>query len=288
MDSIQFSIVIPTYKREVFLKTCLKRLSEQLIGYSNYEVIVVDDGGGLDGFDERADFLKDINVKFFHQKHKGPAAARNLGMHKAKGEIILFLDDDNVPQEDWFKETMKTWENSPELEGVGGYVTSSKGVNIYSRLNAIFLNWHLDQSTSGNYCNFLAACNAGYRRNILQKAGGFDENFRVAAGEDRDLNIKILRNGGKLKLNRKILVESAAQESFGTLIKRHFHYGYAACQIYAKYTDLARLSLKSYEALYTSVLKNCEGIAKKLYIITLLIFLQASTLAGYIVAGLKG
>ena len=287
MDSIQFSIVIPTYKREVFLKTCLCRLSEQLIGYSNYEIIVVDDGGGLDGFDEKADFLKGINVKLFHQEHKGPAGARNFGISVARGEIILFLDDDNVPQDDWFKETVRAWGNLTEIDGMGGYVMGGKSANIYSRLNADFFNWYLDQSTSGNYCNFLATCNAGYRKSMLQKVGGFDENFKNAAGEDRDINIKILNSGGKLKLDRKILVHYAASEGFGKFIKRHLRYGYAVHQMQVKYPDSTRLPLKSYASLYAVILKRYEGIAKRLFSIVLIVFLHVSTLAGYILAGLR-
>jgi len=287
MDSIQFSIVIPTYKREVFLKTCLKRLSEQLIGYSNYEIIVVDDGGGLDEFDEKVDFLKSMNIKFFHQEHKGPAAARNFGVSKAEAEIVFFLDDDNIPEKNWFEETVKAWENSPDIEGIGGYAVGGKSENIYSRLNADFLNWYLNQCSRKDRVNFIATCNAGYKKIALEKVGGFDENFKTAAAEDRDLNLKILKNGGRFKLNEKILVEYANSESLASLIKRHFGYGCAAYQIHAKYPELPRLTLKSYIALYMLVLKKYEGIARKSAGFILLVFLQIATTVGYILAALR-
>ncbi len=82
------SIVIPTYNRKPILEKCLKALEKQQLNddkISNYEVVLVDDGstdGTLEWLQEnKADFPHVCN---FSQDHLGPAAARNLGVTKAK------------------------------------------------------------------------------------------------------------------------------------------------------------------------------------------------------------
>ena len=97
------SIVIPTYNRQPILEQCLKALEKQQLNddkVSNYEVVLVDDGstdGTLEWLQEnKPDFP---HVSSFSQDHLGPAAARNLGVTKAKGNIIIFIDSDLVVTE---------------------------------------------------------------------------------------------------------------------------------------------------------------------------------------------
>lgn len=82
------SVIIPTYNEEKNISDCVLSLRKQK--EKNFEIIVVDDGS----LDNTVKILKSLKVKFFGQKHQGPAFARNLGAKHAKGKILVFVDAD--------------------------------------------------------------------------------------------------------------------------------------------------------------------------------------------------
>jgi glycosyltransferase involved in cell wall biosynthesis len=98
-----FSVVIPTYNRKPILEKCLKALELQQFdagAIAGYEVVVVDDGstdGTVNWLQTNASTFP--HVRLFQQNHQGPAAARNLGVEKASGDTIIFIDSDLVVTE---------------------------------------------------------------------------------------------------------------------------------------------------------------------------------------------
>jgi len=95
-----FSVVIPTYNRLPILQKCLRALEQQdydsgLI--DGYEIVVVDDGSTDDTIgwiEQQKDHFP--HVSLFLQNHQGAAIARNLGIEKAQGDTIIFIDSDIV------------------------------------------------------------------------------------------------------------------------------------------------------------------------------------------------
>lgn len=87
-----FSIVIPSYNREKFLAIALNSVLNQ--SFSDYEVIIVDDGS-TDNTKETIKKFCHEKIKYYYQKNQGPAAARNLGVKKSSGKYICFLDSDD-------------------------------------------------------------------------------------------------------------------------------------------------------------------------------------------------
>src|SRR6266536_3253697 len=96
--TVEFSVVIPTYNRLDFLKEAIRSVWDQT--HADYEIIVVDDGST----DGTMDYLVSLGalVKTLHQEHRGPAAARNLGVSQAAGTYVAFLDSDDF----WFPWTL--------------------------------------------------------------------------------------------------------------------------------------------------------------------------------------
>jgi GT2 family glycosyltransferase len=276
-----FSIVIPTYATSGVLGECLRALSTQS-GETDYEVLVVNDGGKDSGPLEglKPNFL----IRSIRQDHRGPAAARNLGTKLAKGEVILFLDDDSVPTKQWFEATRAAWMQTPDCDGIGGYVHSDPSENIYCRVNAEFFNWFLEQQEFNGKCAFLVTCNAGYKKSSLEKVDGFDDRFERACGEDRDLNFKIVRSGGKLRLDRRILVYHDRDLTFASFAKKHYHYGKAASQIYCRYPDLKHISTHGYRSLFSSVSRQHKKFGERILALLLVTFSQIATLVGFVAA----
>ena len=105
----KFSIIIPVYNVEKYLKKCLDSVFNQT--YKDYEVIVVNDGTK----DNSMDIVKDYDVKVINQKNQGLSAARNAGVKKATGEYLIFLDSDDYWEKDLLKELSKSLKNNPDL-----------------------------------------------------------------------------------------------------------------------------------------------------------------------------
>lgn len=87
------SVVIPAYNEQSVIKDCIESLLKQK--KVEFEIIVVDDGS-TDDTVSIARFLESTsrNIRVFEQKHKGPGYARNEGVLKAKGSILVFVDCD--------------------------------------------------------------------------------------------------------------------------------------------------------------------------------------------------
>lgn len=87
----KFSIIIPNYNKGQYIHECLESICNQDLQKEKYEVIVIDDGST----DNSVEIIQQYPVKLFHTNRKRAGGARNLGIEKANGEYILFLDSDD-------------------------------------------------------------------------------------------------------------------------------------------------------------------------------------------------
>jgi glycosyltransferase involved in cell wall biosynthesis len=245
------------------------------------EVIIINDGGIAEPLPELGNLGDKLAIRYCSQDHKGPAAARNRGIDMAQGDIVLFLDDDSMPLRNWLQATMEAWDARPEYDGIGGYIESEANVSIISRVNADFFNWYLDQQMIHGQCSFLSTCNAGYTKESLKTVGKFDTDFQTAGGEDRDLNLKILKHGGKLTLDRNIRVHHDRDLTLRSFAKKNYNYGKAAFEIYRRYPDQPRVIPKEYALLFLSVLRKYHSAGEKAAALMLLALSQAATALGF-------
>lgn len=105
----KFSIVIPVYNVEDYIKECLDSIMNQT--FKDYEVIVVNDGTK----DNSMDIVKKYKVKTINQENGGLSAARNNGAKHAKGEYLLFIDSDDTIEPDLLKELAEATSDKPEV-----------------------------------------------------------------------------------------------------------------------------------------------------------------------------
>ena len=118
-----FSVVIPTYNRKPILEKCLRALEQQQFdagAIAGYEVVVVDDGstdGTVDWLRTNASIFP--HVRLSQQDHQGPAAARNLGVERASGDTIIFIDSDLVVTEGFLQAHAEGLQRGLKAEGRG-------------------------------------------------------------------------------------------------------------------------------------------------------------------------
>lgn len=108
------SVIIPVYNSESTIRKCLESLIHQT--YTNYEVLIIDDGST----DNSLDICKEVchhsnNVHIFHKENGGSASARNLGLEKAKGEWITFVDSDDWVYPDYLNNYVLCVNNNVDL-----------------------------------------------------------------------------------------------------------------------------------------------------------------------------
>ncbi len=112
---MKFSIVIPIYKVEKYLRECVDSLLCQ--SFDDYEIILVDDGSPDDCPKICDDYAKkDSRVRVIHQKNVGQSVARNSGLKIATGDYVVFIDsDDFVLSEDFLIRITEKTEADPDL-----------------------------------------------------------------------------------------------------------------------------------------------------------------------------
>ncbi|MFY0609767.1 MAG: glycosyltransferase family 2 protein [Candidatus Atelocyanobacterium thalassa] len=192
------SIVIPTYNRKPILEKCLYALEQQKFTdtkINTYEIVLVDDGstdGTLQWLDEnRHDFP---NVHYFAQDHLGPASARNLGIEKARGNIIVFIDSDLVVTESFLQSHANAL-----IEG-----EKKLGSDCLFTYGAVINTCNFENPTSETYkvtdfsAAFFATGNVAISRVWLEKAGLFDTNFKQYGWEDLELGVRLKKLGLQL------------------------------------------------------------------------------------------
>lgn len=94
---MKFSIIVPVYNVEKYIKDCLDSILNQ--SYDNFEVIVVNDGS-TDKSKEIIEQYKDKRIKLYNKKNTGVADTRNFGINQCTGEYFIFVDSDDTINKD--------------------------------------------------------------------------------------------------------------------------------------------------------------------------------------------
>jgi len=225
----EISVIIPAYNAEKTIGKCLKSLKNQNVK-KGYEIIVVDDGS----IDRTKQVVKKFrNILLLEQKHKGPAAARNLGAKNANGKILLFTDADCFAKKDWIKEMIKPFENKEIIGVQGAYGTKQK--SIFARFAQFEIEERYDRMRKNDYIDFIGSYSAGYKKDIFLKSGGFDESFPMASGEDPALSFKLSELGYKMVFNPKAVVYHKHPDTLKKYLRQKFWRAYWRVLLYKKY-----------------------------------------------------
>ncbi len=203
---LRISIIIPVYNREEHLRLCLKALSQQSIPAEEYEIIVVDDGSQ----DLSAVVGREFGAKTISTSNKGPAAARNIGIEAACGDILIFLDADILVSKDYLHEVRERHSKTNSLlllgarrhlpEGIINPLDAPICLDSREKLlrNYSFCLTHLNCPWSLAY-----TCNFSISRNFLGNIR-FDESYVGWGLEDIDFAYELHKHGAEIVFSRGI------------------------------------------------------------------------------------
>ena len=239
------SVIIPTYNRKEVLERTLRAYSDQTYPEDKFEVIVIDDGS-TDGTEQVVKSLvggSNYKLRYFKQDNKGPAAARNLGIKEAAGEIVLITGDDCIPDSKLIEEHVRYHDlKASENVGVLGYTGLHPEIEETPFLEYIYQGPQFSYHTLKNGCevsfgNFYTS-NISMSKQKLIDIGLFDEDFKYAAWEDVELGYRLYKTGFKVIYDQDAVTYHYHNSDLQSFIKRHILVGQSAIILYKKHPEL--------------------------------------------------
>jgi len=240
--ALNFSIIIPTYQRRDLVVSTVRSLARQKYD-STFEVVVVVDGSS----DNSAQALRALEMPFpltvLEQSNQGIAAARNRGAEAARGDLLLFLDDDMEADPNLLEEHGRSHQAGADV--VTGHVPLNPA-SPDSFLSASVKAWAEDRekllSSTRDNLDFLEIIGGqlSISRELFFQLKGFDTNFTrngTFGNEDRDLACRLLDAGYKIAFNPKAISWQIYVVSPGQFLRNYRHAGAADVHLATKYPD---------------------------------------------------
>lgn len=178
------TIIVPTFNRGGVLGLTLPRLLGQDFARDDYEVLVIDDGSE-DGTAEALRKLDSPHLGYHRFDHAGVAAARNRGLERARGELLVFLDDDAFVGPDFLGRRVAAHAAAPGLVATGPIIEVVEIPPEVPRAH-FWKGFHRIPFPGGN---------ASVRKEYVERAGGFDESFCQYGWEDTEFARRLWRLG---------------------------------------------------------------------------------------------
>jgi glycosyltransferase involved in cell wall biosynthesis/peptidoglycan/xylan/chitin deacetylase (PgdA/CDA1 family) len=228
---LRLSVVLPTHnRRDVLVSRTLPAIFDQDMPVDEYEIVVVVDGST----DGTAEALRELrppcSLRIIEQPNRGPSAARNVGIEAARGELLLFLDDDIICGPHLLKQHVEA-HAGPEPAVVYGSISVAPGTPP-SVLKYANVTWYQNYYGHLNSQNGLKwpedvylISNSSIPRATVVACGGFDEN--MPAKEDYELGLRLW----KLGVRFKYLPQAVAYEFF---VKPSGHFLHNDGEIYGR------------------------------------------------------
>lgn len=181
------SVVICTYNRDKFIGEALNCLAQQTLPANQFEIVVVDNNST----DNTASIVKQfiaaqpgLNVRYVLEPNKGLSFARNRGIQEARSPIITYIDDDAEVIPEFLENILRFMQADKSIAGIGGKVIPKYSESHEPPWMSKYLNGFVGLMDYGplpkqfdNTMKYPAGCNMTYTKEILKKAGGFNNQL---------------------------------------------------------------------------------------------------------------
>jgi glucosyl-dolichyl phosphate glucuronosyltransferase len=187
------SVVICTYNRDKFIGEALNCLAKQTLPAEQFEIIVVDNKST----DNTATIAKkfigkhpELNMRYVLEPNKGLSFARNRGIEEAKTPIITYIDDDAEVTPGFLQHIVSFMQADKTVAGIGGKVIPKYSESEEPKWMSRYLDGMVGRIDYGDATKrfdsnmkYPGGCNMTYTREILQKAGGFNNKLTFRADD---------------------------------------------------------------------------------------------------------
>ena len=239
-DHPLFTVLICTYNRSDMLDRAIHAVLTTHPGDIPYELLVVDNAS-TDGTREVVQrYQERHDIRYIFEPRLGLSTARNTGWQNARGDYVVFLDDDGEPAQGWLQAFLDVFETQPDAVAVGGRIIAQ-----YERPKPAWVQGvserYYGEYNMGNdviLTDWVPGGNSAWRRDVLKALGGFDPRFgRVGSnpsmGSEESVLIKRAREqGGQLFYSpRALMYHNVTKSKQRITWLAHRHYGQGKTQM---------------------------------------------------------
>ncbi|MFN8390237.1 MAG: glycosyltransferase [Bdellovibrionota bacterium] len=230
-EASSISVVVPARNAESHLFRTLEAVFTGLAETKDAEVIVVNDSST----DSTSSIIRQFNCTELKCFAGNRAAARNVGLRAARGELVAFIDADTIVEKTWFQE-MKVLFRHGVIGGAQGTLSPEHNGSptLLNRYREDLYQRVENQNAIAQFFPIVATGACMYRREQALAAGGFDETLSDC--EDMDLSWKILAAGHALGRTSNARASTGFYpETFRRYVQRAYQRGKGAYQLFAKW-----------------------------------------------------
>jgi glycosyltransferase involved in cell wall biosynthesis len=242
---VDCSVVVTTYNRANLLADTLRSLAAQQVSPDlRWEVIVVDNNSRDDTREvaRRFSHTHGLTVRYVFEPRQGQSFARNLGVEVAEGAVVLFTDDDIIPNVDWVSAMLRAM-GADDCDGAGGKVLPRWEVKVPAWLagRSDLMSWlALVESEEARILEYplvgdrrIVGASMGFQRSVFQEFGRFLTNLghrggRMYGGEEVEFINRLLLKGRRIRYDPSIVVRHRIRADRVTrsfFLRRYFDHG---------------------------------------------------------------
>lgn len=238
------SVVVPTLGRGGLLVETLSELLKS--NYRDFEIVVVDQTPNPDDFVLK--YMEDNRgkIRYFHIDRPGLPNARNVGIGEARGDVVVFVDDDVIPEKGFITAHASAYVGNiggvagrviPPGEKLGDYEDNPKKIAKIKFLGLVICDKF--DSLTRTTAHHVRGCNMSFKREALIEAGGFDTGFGGSAHmEETDISMRVRKLGYEMVFLPEASLVHLLEPVGGCRPKNmkewFFWYGHNLCRFYRK------------------------------------------------------
>ncbi|MES9779211.1 glycosyltransferase, partial [Bacillus velezensis] len=211
---INVSVIVPTRNRKKLLEKTIECFRNQTVSNEEYEIVVIDDGS-KDGTGKMLEQFKDLPIKYFYLTPTPFSCcprARNFGIEKSIGELLIFIDGDQLLPSDFIEQHLRFHQVYDRFMLLGYRDDIDEKGTIPDERN------NITRLLSQNWANLKTAwhlgfgCNMSVYRKWAVELGGFDEKMLTWGLEDIEFVYRVYKLGVKIVLNKHVTTKHFPHE----------------------------------------------------------------------------
>ncbi|MGO1244284.1 glycosyltransferase [Sphingobacterium sp. JB170] len=226
-----FSIIVPLYNRPQEIDEMLDSLTKQ--HYSNFEVIVIEDGSTIPAKEIVEGYKGRLDVHYYSKQNQGQGFARNDGFARAKGDWFIVFDSDIIVPSEYLQHVARGI-NNQNIDAFGGPDAAHESFSATQK--AISYSMTSPFTTGGirgNKAHIGAfhprSFNMGISRAVYEQTGGFRFSRR---SEDIEFSIRMIEQGFRVELIADAFVYHKRRSTFGQFFRQAQSFGKGRIDIY--------------------------------------------------------
>jgi cellulose synthase/poly-beta-1,6-N-acetylglucosamine synthase-like glycosyltransferase/peptidoglycan/xylan/chitin deacetylase (PgdA/CDA1 family)/spore germination protein YaaH len=245
-SKLRVGVIVPAYNEETVVLNTVRSLLKS--NYTNFEILVVDDGSKDATFEIcRQAYIDEPRVRVITKPNGGKSSALNHALDILDVDVVIALDADTIFLPDTISRLASHF-HDPKIAAVAGNAKVGNRVNLLTRWQAIeyITSQNLDRRAFDflNCITVVPGAVGAWRYDVIKELGGYSTD---TLAEDADLTIKILRAGHRVTYEEGAIALTEAPEKTRPLLKQRFRWMFGMLQVTKKhYKTLALKDSKSF------------------------------------------